>query len=152
MAVRTYIIAAGDSFVKIGMGSSPYMRCKEIQSHCPLPLKIVVILQGDHEQHLHTKFKIDRLHGEWFTYSPQIKAFVAEYLYTGEQPGLTEYASRYKYHGNKNVPLSTEHRAAISAAFQKRKLEGKTLVPLDDLPKNSPLYRKRVKVEVEPEG
>lgn len=138
MATKTYIIAAGDSFVKIGVSTSPISRCREIQPYCPIKLKILLILDGNHEPHLHRKFSKDRLHGEWFTYSKEIKVFVDYFPYSGEQPEIVDY------HGNRGVPLSPEHRAAIAATWEKKRQAKESIIALDDLPKYSPIYKKRI--------
>lgn len=135
--MKTYGIAAGEDYIKIGSSTAPMIRCKTFQAHCPLKLQVVFVLEGNHEVHLHNKFANDRIHGEWFNYSQQIKLFVACFPYSGKQPKLPMIRG---YHGNRGVPLTPEHKAAIAAAWEKKRKDKNTSV--DDLPKWSPIYKK----------
>jgi len=138
MTIKTYIIAAADDFVKIGVSTSPLDRCVAMQIHCPLELKIKIILEGNHERILHTQFTQDRFRGEWFLFSKQIRTFIDSFPYTGEQP----HCIKGTVHGNKAMHLSAEHRAAISASWEKKRQSN---IKLEDLPKNSAAFRERLK-------
>lgn len=76
--------------VKIGKSVSPYARLKQLQTGCPHPLSIAMLLpvgiefMGDcqpgdwDEQTLHLRFAKYRINGEWFLMSPEIVSFLKE--------------------------------------------------------------------------
>jgi hypothetical protein len=65
--------------VKIGCSVDPHGRLPEIQSGCPIPLKLEATLPGLHaeEKAMHWRFSEHRIHGEWFTLAPEIELVIA---------------------------------------------------------------------------
>ncbi len=70
-----FIITECEHFVKIGVSSNVELRFSYIQTHSPLKLKLIKIAceKRNHasklEASLHTEFRNNRLHGEWFEYT-----------------------------------------------------------------------------------
>jgi hypothetical protein len=64
--------------IKIGYSKSPEERIKSLQTSSPVDLDVLLIMPGSKnlEHVLHKTFKKDRLRGEWFVYSDDIKDFV----------------------------------------------------------------------------
>ena len=71
--------AAGEP-IKIGASSNPENRLVGMQGTCPIPLKILAIVPNggfNLERRLHEQFADERRHGEWFTPSPALLAWIA---------------------------------------------------------------------------
>lgn len=70
----------GDKPIKIGFSSAGNlpMRLRTIACYCAYPVKVLLILEGGKadERKLHKKFKADRLRGEWFRPSENLKNFL----------------------------------------------------------------------------
>lgn len=64
---------------KIGYSAKPELRFVKMQSDSPTQLSLVSVIEGDEasEAALHERFEGDRLHGEWFNASVDLKSFVA---------------------------------------------------------------------------
>jgi len=73
--IQTYFIAARDR-IKIGKSSQVDVRFKTFATVSAEPLKILLVLDGDHEQDLHQRFHADHIRGEWFMLSQAIKDFI----------------------------------------------------------------------------
>ncbi len=64
--------------IKIGFTRTLYKRFREIQACSPLPLKIILLINGTEylEQSLHSKFSRHRVHYEWFKPHKEILDFI----------------------------------------------------------------------------
>jgi hypothetical protein len=62
-----YAIECGDA-IKIGRSWHPAARMKSLQSFCPLPFRLIGMIEGTHveERELHSLCKNARIRGEWF--------------------------------------------------------------------------------------
>jgi hypothetical protein len=82
--MAVYFAQAGElNRVKIGCTSSVFKRIQALQTGCPEPLRVHLILpEGDRklEAYLHKTFAKSRVSGEWFYYFPQISSFVNKIL------------------------------------------------------------------------
>ncbi len=83
-----FIQPLGGGPVKIGRTTNVLRRLNTIQSNSPVPLKILRVLEGGHEQEsaLHIKFKDDRLWGEWFSQGavlPYVRSLEGGHGYDG---------------------------------------------------------------------
>ncbi len=78
-----YFVRAADR-VKIGKANNVERRLRELQTSAPHALELLAVAQGGlaEEAAYHYRFKADRLHGEWFTFSAALVAHVVE-LRTG---------------------------------------------------------------------
>lgn len=67
--------------IKIGFTRTLYKRFGEIQACSPLPLKIILLIDGTEylEQSLHSKFHRHRVHYEWFKPHEEILDFIDRY-------------------------------------------------------------------------
>lgn len=74
---QTYFVADGTGHVKIGRSNDPTSRIKTLQTARAVQLKILLVMEGDHELELHRQFAADRVQGEWFVLSPTIQQFIA---------------------------------------------------------------------------
>ncbi len=75
-----FITGAGTDTIKIGVTESVKERVKALQTASPVQLQVVAVFRGtrDDEQRLHGRFHKDRLHGEWFKYSDEIRKYIEE--------------------------------------------------------------------------
>lgn len=69
---QTYFIEAMDDshLVKIGKSRMPDQRLTQFQLGSPVQLRLLGILDGDHEKELHGRFFEFHRHGEWFYAAP----------------------------------------------------------------------------------
>lgn len=81
------------SAVKIGYSGDASIRIREIQTGCPMPVKLEAVLPGqiEDERALHARFADVRLCGEWFTITPMIEAIIA----ANPAPPPTPRANQY---------------------------------------------------------
>jgi hypothetical protein len=65
--------------VKIGWANDVPVRMAALQTACPEVLELLCVFRDEPraEQALHHRFRADWIRGEWFRYSPAIKAFIA---------------------------------------------------------------------------
>lgn len=77
-AIKTYFIQTQDgTAVKIGRTAvAVKKRLQSLQTSSPTLLRVVLVLDGDHEQFLHRRFQAHRLSGEWFRAVPEIVEFM----------------------------------------------------------------------------
>ena len=73
-----YFILHGNKRVKIGFSIQVDRRLASIQTSLPGKAKILYVTPGDTEleKRLHQLFAADRVSGEWFYYSPAIRAWI----------------------------------------------------------------------------
>ena len=64
--------------VKIGRTSDVAQRLQTLQTGSPHELRVLLAMKGDREQELHTRFKADKIRGEWFRWSPGIRDLVSQ--------------------------------------------------------------------------
>lgn len=71
-----YVIQLGDTdHYKIGVSRDPVIRLNQLQTKCPIPLKILCLWFGHDyeffEKALHFQFSHKRIKGEWFRLQPK---------------------------------------------------------------------------------
>lgn len=70
-----YLLRAENGIYKIGRGCDVLRRIRGIQTLSPIPITTVCIIESfdsfEMECQLHTRFKSQRLHGEWFALTPE---------------------------------------------------------------------------------
>ena len=76
--VPTYVYLIGNAdheICKIGVSSSPEKRLPGIQAGCPYGLEILALKEGNRklEKSLHRRFSRNRLYGEWFKLTDEIR-------------------------------------------------------------------------------
>lgn len=66
-------------WLKIGFSENPWGRMSKMQADCPGELTLLAILQGgrDVEAEVHQRFASARERGEWFRFTPELRAYVA---------------------------------------------------------------------------
>lgn len=64
--------------VKIGVSKNPRARLEGLRTGSSTKIRIYYVTPGDItlERELHRQFGADRINGEWFIYSPQIRAWI----------------------------------------------------------------------------
>lgn len=69
-----FVQGEGVSAIKIGFATSPKVRLDSLQCGSPVRLKFIGLMHGtmDDEKRLHDRFRKHRLHGEWFSATPEI--------------------------------------------------------------------------------
>lgn len=74
----TYFIQRGDSGpIKIGKSSCPRQRIRDLATASAEPLRLLAVIDGDHEAELHAKHGEHRMCGEWFVPSAAVLDEVA---------------------------------------------------------------------------
>ena len=87
----TYFIQAGDQGpIKIGSTKSLGVRLRTLVTMSPLPLRLVGVMQGDHEARGHTRLAEFRIHGEWFVPSATVMEFIRAHAATFHAERLCE--------------------------------------------------------------
>lgn len=76
--------------VKIGCSQDSAKRLRTVEIWSPLKLEIAASAPGTfrHENALHHRFAEQRLHGEWFAYSPELGALIEAVASTGGLPPM----------------------------------------------------------------
>ena len=73
----TYFIQAGaDGPIKIGSTRNLIVRLRTVGTMSPIPLRLLGVMKGDHEEDCHVRLAAFRLHGEWFAPSETVKEFI----------------------------------------------------------------------------
>jgi hypothetical protein len=75
---KTYFARGEPGFVKIGKSGQPRKRLSQLQTANPRTLEIVLLLDGDREKELHSRFNKDKIHGDWFVESDELVVFMAD--------------------------------------------------------------------------
>ncbi len=75
-----FIEAVGQDRIKIGKADDPEARLKQLQTGCPVPLRLLGIIncQAGIERTLHAKFAEDNIQGEWFQATEAIRKYIEE--------------------------------------------------------------------------
>jgi hypothetical protein len=94
----TYFIQAGaDGPIKIGSTRNLIVRLRTVGTMSPIPLRLLGVMKGDHEEDCHVRLAAFRLHGEWFAPSETVKEFVRSNAITSsageEQSGISSEGS-----------------------------------------------------------
>ncbi len=68
-----------DAFIKIGRTESRQCRMQTLQTGCPYKLILLATVPGSNtlEHQLHVRFASSHLHGEWFSPTPELLAYIA---------------------------------------------------------------------------
>lgn len=86
---KIYFIRAGNTNrVKIGCAVSVGDRIRTLQTGCPEPLRVLLVIPNGSlklETAFHKKFKQNRILGEWFYYYPRIASYVDKVLENQEK-------------------------------------------------------------------
>lgn len=73
----TYFIKGTTTgLIKIGRGKNPANRLMTIKTGATEPLELLGALEGNREREIHDRFSPSRSHGEWFTPSDDLAAFI----------------------------------------------------------------------------
>ena len=75
----TYFVQAGpDGPIKIGSTKNLIVRLRALSVMLPVPLRVLGVIKGDHEQWCHARFAPFRLRGEWFAPVDVLLEFIRE--------------------------------------------------------------------------
>jgi hypothetical protein len=73
----TYFIQAGvDGPIKIGSTKNLPVRFRTLCAMSPVPLRLLGLIEGDHEEACHARLAAFRLHGEWFVAADFVLEFI----------------------------------------------------------------------------
>lgn len=88
MRVVYFIQSGAAGPIKIGVTSNVALRLKGLQTGSATELRLLGVVPTDRfsEESLHLRFASLRLHGEWFTATVELLAFVAEVAEAPAQP------------------------------------------------------------------
>jgi hypothetical protein len=70
--------------IKIGKSKEPKLRFEQAITHSPYPLSFLGVVSDVDESVLHTRFKEQRLEGEWFVPSEEMVTFIEENCSEGD--------------------------------------------------------------------
>jgi hypothetical protein len=76
---KTWIyFAQTAAHVKIGHSKHPVRRIRDLQVSHPTDVRLVAVIEGNEalERELHERFKKVRRMGEWFSWTPELRAYV----------------------------------------------------------------------------
>ncbi len=81
---QTYIYfaeAVGQDRIKIGKADNPEDRLKQLQTGSPVELRLLGVIadKASRETDIHALFDQDRIQGEWFNASPDLRRYIAEF-------------------------------------------------------------------------
>lgn len=73
--------ATTGNYVKIGQSDNPTARVRQIQIHCPEPVKLAGTMPGtqEDERAVHRLFHEHRVRGEWFRLEQPILDYIKDY-------------------------------------------------------------------------
>jgi hypothetical protein len=75
----TYFVQAGDDGpIKIGSTRNLPVRLRSLVMMSPLPLRLLGVMKGDHEERCHAVLGASRIHGEWFVPSATVLGFIRD--------------------------------------------------------------------------
>lgn len=73
----TYFLQAGeDGPIKIGSTKNLVVRLRTLTTMVPIPLRLLGIMKGDHEEYCHVRLGAFRRHGEWFAPADTVLEFI----------------------------------------------------------------------------
>lgn len=100
MSLVYFIVADATKMVKIGVSTSVSRRLIDLQSSCPVSLRVAATIPGDAkiEAAMHRRFAGDRAHNEWFRLSPDILRAIDE-INSGSLSEHTDNATRLVVEG-----------------------------------------------------
>lgn len=74
----TYFVEAiGQGLIKIGKSTDVEKRIDSLQVASAHELRVICVIDGDHEQHWHRRFNANRAGGEWFHFTDELRAAIA---------------------------------------------------------------------------
>jgi hypothetical protein len=75
---KIYFAARSDGLIKIGTSSDPARRVQALSTGAGESLALVAVVDGGRarERALHERFADTRVHGEWFSPSPELLEFI----------------------------------------------------------------------------
>ena len=73
----TYFLQAGASGpIKIGSTRNLAVRIRTLMTMSPVPLRLLGLMKGDHEETCHMRLGVYRVHGEWFAPAEPVLEFI----------------------------------------------------------------------------
>jgi hypothetical protein len=119
---RIYFVVADDvGMVKIGSTSNPRRRLSALQGGSPVALRLACTVPGDKdiEAQLHSAFRDDWAHSEWFRLSPRLLSAISR-IAAGEPleavVRLPELSARPRPHGRNRFTAKVATYRPESAA------------------------------------
>lgn len=89
-----YFIVAGE-FVKVGKAVNPGLRMKELQTGCPMKMRLHATLDCGsdrlaliQERYIHHLFRKHRMRGEWFKWTREMEGYIRNSKKEIERDGL----------------------------------------------------------------
>lgn len=73
----TYFLQAGAGGpIKIGCTRNLAVRIRTLMTMSPVPLRLLGVMKGDHEDACHMRLGVYRIHGEWFAAAEPVSEFI----------------------------------------------------------------------------
>lgn len=74
----TYFVeAVGQNLIKIGKSTDVEKRIDSLQVASAHELRVICVLEGDHERAWHSRFSENRSGGEWFHFTDELRAAIS---------------------------------------------------------------------------
>lgn len=88
-SVVYFVQAGADGPIKIGTARDLDRRLAQLRGQSPAPLRVLWLMPGGRclERQMHRRFYASRLHGEWFSPSEDLTAWIEDALTEGETSG-----------------------------------------------------------------
>ena len=84
----TYFLQAGASGpIKIGSTRNLAVRIRTLMTMSPVPLRLLGVMKGDHEEACHVRLGVYRIHGEWFAPAKPVLEFIRANAITPRDDG-----------------------------------------------------------------
>lgn len=131
--VTYFIQSVHGGNIKIGKATNVKSRLGGLQTGSPSKLVLLGTLKGNQEAALHAKFSASRVHGEWFSPSPEIAAFLKRKFGT-DPASLISSTELEEWLGR----LARERHAGVFIANDKADLSQITGTPTECTPDDEP--------------
>ena len=125
----TYFLQAGkEGPIKIGSTRNLLVRLRTLATMSPIPLTLLGVMKGDHEESCHHRLGAFRTHGEWFAPTVTVLKFIRENcIHSVASPpmvGFRELVARQD-----TSPATTRGRVRAATAAGLRRRSGSTGTP-----------------------
>ncbi len=111
-----------DGPIKIGCSELPMQRLRMVEIWSPVLLEMIGYVPGGHdaERVIHYMFGNLRLHGEWFTATPELTRFVAETVALGRiPPSVVIPTNRWEWAAAKAEAKGRRQNRDLGGTFSK---------------------------------
>lgn len=121
-----YIVESQQGQFKIGWSTSPQRRADHINSHSPIPCRLIAIVEGTmKEEHaLHKRFEASGSHSEWYFSTPEVLQFIRSVRWQGcPESDFPNRLTKYERYEKARVSKSKKMKAVWADPEYRKNLE-----------------------------